>query len=392
MQQTNHKGNAPLSLLTPSLKLKNCLSIIPLDCTSRPFSSPTFVQKEPINIAMGFDAAYAVHSLTTLASIFGTSKTPENLEIYLLHAEIFSPELKQKFFDLAPSPQQIHFLLIDEALFKKLPIVQEHITLPTYYRLLLPDLIAQSKILWIDGDTIVCEDIAHLYHENLDGFLLGASPDITEKDEKKRLAQFYHLSEKIPAESYINAGISLFNLDKIREDYPNLLQSCQDFIEKHPNVIQLEDQDLLNLLFLGRIKRLALKWNLAAPIFYCDRNANDFTDEMLLEAISRPGIIHYTCAWNKPWKTKVRTRFKGLYWYWRRKAGLPPQGIKERLAEILSPCYYLEKNGRNFLRTAFFLLPWMKLLSSENKAHIGKWQGIFPVQNKKDIKNENNHV
>ena len=79
----------------------------------------------------------------------------------------------------------------------------------TYYRLLLPLMIPYKRIIYLDNDILVFKDLLELYQTPFnDNYVLG-SLDMT-SDSLDYLG--------IKSDRYINSGILLLNLDKIRKD------------------------------------------------------------------------------------------------------------------------------------------------------------------------------
>jgi len=118
-----------------------------------------------------------------------------------------------------------------------------------------------DKLLYLDSDTLMCRDISELFNTDLSGYCAGAIRDLAPINDP------YHptgITVKNFAKKYLNdgpyynSGVLLLNLAEIRKN-ENLL-----FETKIPLVYP--DQDLLNAAFVGKIKSLPLKYNLAPGI------------------------------------------------------------------------------------------------------------------------------
>lgn len=174
-----------------------------------------------------------------------------------------------------------------------------HFTPNTYYRLLAPDLFkAYKKVIYLDSDIVVNHDVAELYATDLDGYMMAAAYDThvvaycTQNPPlEQREYNMKTLGLKNP-EEYFQAGVSLFNVEALNKTYPSGYLIEQAASHK----LRWLDQDLVNMLFQGKIKRLPNKWNVMIA------NMPQFIDEYYLPADLRteyyearlaPYAVHY---------------------------------------------------------------------------------------------------
>ncbi len=187
-----------------------------------------------------------------------------------------------------------------------------HFKIETYFRLLLGDLLSDTyhKILYLDSDMVVCHDLAELYDENLDGYLVGACRDADTAGlymgvrEGKREYMDNVLKIEKPFD-YFQAGTVLFNLDLWRSTF----DTHEVFAFAQSNDWQLLDQDVLNYLCQGHVKLLDMSWN----VLYDWRGVRKdqicaraprwlFAD--YLEARRHPYVVHFAGP-DKPWYNPV---------------------------------------------------------------------------------------
>ncbi|MDD5940562.1 MAG: DUF4422 domain-containing protein [Lachnospiraceae bacterium] len=182
-----------------------------------------------------------------------------------------------------------------------------HITQETYYRFLIQEIMpAYEKVLYLDCDLIICEDVAQLYAVNVDGYMLGAVRDAdflgqiggADPNAHSYIENEFHM--KNPA-GYFQAGVLLFNEKEMRAAYT--LEQWLSFAS-HP--YRFNDQDILNLHCEGRVLYLDMAWNLihdmnhkrvAQVIAYAPADVQN----AYRKAHSHPKIIHYAGG-IKPWK------------------------------------------------------------------------------------------
>ena len=148
-------------------------------------------------------------------------------------------------------------------------------TYMTLMRLALPELLQKEhRVLWLDVDTIVTDDIGDLFDEDLGGCCIGA---VREPPWSR------------PGRVYYNAGVLLMDLDAMRGDvFMRLIQRI--------NTVRMgfKDQDAINDVLGGRIHDLSPIWNAsewtAKPIdskithFAADQ---EYTQQPLFKAYER---------------------------------------------------------------------------------------------------------
>ena len=124
------------------------------------------------------------------------------------------------------------------------------ITIESYFRLLLVDLLPTTvkRVLYLDIDIIVNKNLYELYNTDLKDLYLAACPTFKPMDYQ----DFVKLSEERAKNCYFNAGVILFNLEKMRDDkwdvsrFKKSYLKLFDYFGGNP---PYEDQGLLNYCF-----------------------------------------------------------------------------------------------------------------------------------------------
>lgn len=245
----------------------------------------------PIFLASG--NAYAPFVATTITSI--VKNTESFIDFYILDGGI-SKINKQKILKIKNKYDNfsVDFIDMKYARLDRFPNIG-HYSLNTFSRYFIPDLKPDlNKILYLDVDIIVKDDISKLYSQDLENYPIGAV-----------LEDFYpdnclHLKEMCPAynggSNYFNAGVLLLNIDYFRKN--NLTQKLIDTTIQFKDVLSCPDQDVFNLIFENNFKILDYKFN-----FMPDHKDNILksSKKEAIEAVNNPIILHYTCR--KPWIT-----------------------------------------------------------------------------------------
>ncbi|GLC87812.1 glycosyltransferase family 8 protein [Lysinibacillus piscis] len=246
-----------------------------------------------MHVACSTNKQFIQHMCVMLQSLI--TNTNENVFVHILHTEL--DENDQYFIQNLFKNQKkitVNFYHVEKNLLENIPIIADSLTIETLFRLLLPMELPVDidKVLYIDSDIVIKDDIYDIYKIDLKNYYLAAVVDVYEK-----------ILETIKFDNilnYFNAGFILINLKKWREE--KFLDRCLKFANQYPERIQLADQDVLNGVLNGEWMRLPLKWNLVRN--FVDNKENYykyFSHEEIEDALNNPSIIHYTSA-KKPWK------------------------------------------------------------------------------------------
>lgn len=220
----------------------------------------------------------------------------ENLKEYAMHSSLIFKNVGNAF---------------DHA-FTNIP----HITRPTYFRLLIPDLLKEDKCIYLDTDTIVMSDLQELFNISFDNcYIAGVwHPGIMMFDWEESIRK----NAKIPsAEQYINAGVLVMNLGLMRKD-----KIVKQFLELVPQNMPSQDQDIINHVCYGKIVFLPFKYNVMTKL--SDKCIGDYkgccTEAELKEAWNEPCIIHFADRY-KPWNSGSCV-FMDYWWNYYRRSKL----------------------------------------------------------------------
>lgn len=257
-----------------------------------------------IPVAMASDRNYAMQMGVTITSLLNTARESTFYDIHCLVTEDFAEEDKLKIELLGDefSNFKITFHKINDILLESIYIHTAHITKTSFYRLYLAELLKDiNKIIYLDTDIIVCADLSNLYRYALDNnYVAGVkAPGYYYPDEWR----FQKLKElDIPfMNHYINAGVLLLNLQKIRED-----GLTDKFFQLAKKNYKSEDQDVLNVACYGKIKCLPYRFNVQNK-YMGEESAEKYKLSMvipndeIMEAQKNPVIIHFANQ-VKPWQ------------------------------------------------------------------------------------------
>lgn len=245
-------------------------------------------KKGPIPIFFSIDNNYAPYLAAAVHSLIQNASKEYQYSVIVLHQGL-SNENQKRIGRLAADDVSIRFVPIEsglEAITDRMSnrLRCDYFTMTIYFRLFIPKMFPEyDKGIYLDSDIIVAGDIAELFETDLGDNLIGASLDHSVQ-EVPELVAYMDKGVGVGHENYINSGILLMNLKRLRE-----VQIDQEFLRLlttyHFDTIA-PDQDYLNVLCRGSIRYLDEVW-----------------DAMPAEGkppLSHPKIIHYN-LFSKPW-------------------------------------------------------------------------------------------
>ena len=165
-------------------------------------------------------------------------------------------------------------------------------TMATYARLALSRLLPAEvgKVVWLDCDVLVTEDLERLWTtEMADRHLLAVQdPCVPFVSSRYGIRRWRELG--LPKQAkYFNAGVMLIDLDRWRQD--DIGERDRDYGRERGADVMFWDQEGLNAVLCGRWGELDVRWN------YCP----GFTPRERPESARlEPWIVHFAGTL-KPW-------------------------------------------------------------------------------------------
>ncbi len=258
------------------------------------------------------DENYLFYTTVAITSMAENANKDTFYQIYVLVSEGLGnghpllTDLQERYANI-----RISLIPVDGSEFQGVTIHNKHITKATFYRLLLSELLPEEKCLYLDSDIIVNTDLQELYGTDIGEDYIAGVRDlwidlITEEAREIRRAR-----TDIPSmEQYVNAGVLLLNLAKIRADH--MAEKFRSHMQKD---YLFEDQDILNVCCYDHIRHLPAKWNLfTAFMGQMEELEEKGIDERTLQYMEeKKGILHYATLLIRPWVSK-RFLCNDIWW------------------------------------------------------------------------------
>ena len=241
-----------------------------------------------IPIFFTIDDSYAPFLAVALNSAIKNSDPQRNYKAVVLYQDLGADNisrlqaLQTENFKIELMPIRANMEALDDRMSNRLRC--DYFTLTIYFRLFIPSMFPQyDKGIYIDSDVVLTDDIAKLFDIDIGENYIGACNDLSIADIPPLVA-YTEKAVGVNAKEYINSGVLLMNLKKMRDD--DLEGHFLALLNKYHFDSIAPDQDYLNAMCNGKIYYLEEKW---------DTMPND-AKPMLTET----SLIHYN-LFSKPW-------------------------------------------------------------------------------------------
>mgnify|MGYP003481915625 FL=1 len=260
-----------------------------------------------IPIFFTIDDAYAPFLGVALNSAVKNSSADRKYKAIVLHENLSDANIKKlkalesDNFKIELTPMKANFEVLDDRMSNRLRC--DYFTLTIYFRLFIPAMFPEyDKGIYIDSDVVLTDDIAKLFDTDIGDNFIGACNDLSIADIPPLVA-YTENAVGVKGKEYINSGVLLMNLKKMREcdfegHFLNLLNTYH-FDSIAP------DQDYINAICNGKIYYLDEVW-----------------DAMPNEAkppIKDTKIIHYN-LFSKPW-CYDNIQYEEFFWKYAEDSG-----------------------------------------------------------------------
>ena len=246
-----------------------------------------------IPISMSLNNDYIYPTIIAITSILENAYSYTKYDFYILYTSNFLKENKNKlknFEKKYPNKCSINLKNMTNFKFKNAKLSGPMQSIATYYRLILPELLPNiNKIIYLDGDTLILDDLKEMYDINVDNYYYKGFLDIG-------------IDLFLPNnDNYICAGILLINLDNLRKD--DIINKMYDYMIKNNDNLYYHDQTIINGVCSEKIGILPPyfgifnMYNLKSLFKFANKTYKNkkyrYTNEELRKAYFHPKILHF---------------------------------------------------------------------------------------------------
>lgn len=260
-----------------------------------------------VPVVLAANERYVPILYTCVQSVVEHCSDDRNYEIYIFHTDICKRSQEMFQERLTGCNVKIVFADVGQKVSGYILRAKEHITTETFYRFLILDILkSYAKVVYLDCDLIVCEDVAKLYDTELGSHLIAAAqdPDFAGQCNMKHSDMRSYCKDTLGMENpfaYFQAGVLVLNVEEL-----NKTVTVEQLLEMaDTGIYRFSDQDILNIVCKDRTVYLDMAWNM---LFDCGRfrwqEVIRYAPHDILDAYEKarkqPYIIHYA-GFQKPW-------------------------------------------------------------------------------------------
>jgi lipopolysaccharide biosynthesis glycosyltransferase len=286
------------------------------------------VNRQPLSCPLVFacDEGYAMPLATTMRSVVESNASHWPIDMYVLSDGVSQPARELVEQSLPPGAANIRWVTVDLGGYDGFS-TPTHISRTTYARLVIPRVLPEAldRVLYLDADLLVLDDLEKVCGLPMDGVLVGAVLDTVDGILKRGEPGW----EAVPrVAGYFNAGVLLINLAAWRRE--RVAEQAMEYLGRNPDCVFC-DQDPLNVICDRRWKALDARWNY--PCFM----SGAITD---LPADKRPGIAHFLTR-RKPWDPRYRSPNAAIFDSFRRRtrfARTPTERVRDAVVRFVAGC------------------------------------------------------
>ncbi len=248
-----------------------------------------------IPIVFSFNDHYTIPAGVCIHSLLSNAGLNTFYEIYILHSgQRLCKENRHKINQLTEQFDNctISYIELNDNFKNEYEV--RNVSIETYYRLLIPNLIKKyDKVIYCDCDICFNGDLSDLYNISLNDKYIAAVANFHKTNISKKFKKYAKKIDVNPLQ-YFNAGVILLNSKKIFDN--QVINNC--ILPLLGKKFKYQDQDILNIVFKDQSILISPEFNFTLYQNY------DITQKWI------PKVYHYLLQ--KPWNYPVA--FGNIWW------------------------------------------------------------------------------
>lgn len=252
-----------------------------------------------IPIAFITDENYVMPSCISIVSLLKNKHKNTKYKIFILVNNI-SDKSKNMLKQISLDNSELKIIVSDEIKELQNKFGQHrHVTKTSLLKFLLADLIDEDKLIFLDSDTFIRDDLTDMYNTDISNYYGAVVKDILSERGSTNHLKKMNFDNKF----YFNSGVMLLNLNKMRQD--NISKALFDYRSNKYNYFM--DQDALNMVLGKKVKFLSYKYNFLNVYYkwWNSKKLSEFFEEKLsnnkVDVFKSVKILHFGGP-DKPWE------------------------------------------------------------------------------------------
>ena len=269
-----------------------------------------------INVLYASDNGFSDILGVSLQSLLSTTK--QTVSVYVVSESITAKNKENLFQVCASFHQYISFIdmpSLSTANDQKIDIGRYSISM--FSRFMVDTLLPRDihRLIYLDCDTLVVQDISMLWSLELSGKTMGAMNDLRSSLYCKNLGMEV-------GGCYVNSGVLLIDLDRYRE--LKLESILLEGVIKYNGLLEFPDNDILCKTLAQEIIQLPHQFNAISLLYSCSFSelrrmrhpSHMITKSAYEDAVVHPAIVHFTSCVSfksRPWEAQCNHPMVNLF-------------------------------------------------------------------------------
>ena len=271
--------------------------------------SSVFLGKTTVHLAYMTDRNYLPYVETSIYSAYKNKKPTTFYQIHVIAKDFTEADIKEI------KKLETNSLKINIYPTKPLNLDMSHLGRFASFeislqKLFIAEYLKIDKVLYLDADTLVLDDLSKAYQTDLKNNYVAAVKDGLMYQHPEHIAEIGLAWRGF----YFNSGIMLLNLKAIRQD--NIIKSALIYFNTHQEIFG--DQDVLNVVFKDKVAPLSYRYNCNSTFF--EEKSAAFLGKFYEEHVPTPpqkvyetaAILHF--AGHKPWTPYFTHKYLKSLW------------------------------------------------------------------------------
>lgn len=256
------------------------------------------------NICYITDNGYVQHTLVSMASLVANKHPTSTYKVFVVCDKV-DQDKKDLFKKFSNDGFKIEIVDVENQDFEKKSYeIGKYISASTYIRLRLPSILkGTDRVLYMDGDIIVQDDLTKLFNIDMeDKYTIAGSLDYGICVQSLTWNKVDYIRKTLPGyeRTYVNAGVLVMELNRLRKS--KFEERCKELYDTRKDFIYA-DQDIINFAEQRNIKVFPIYWN--CPILALHINYANQSPELIQKMIGRTYHIGYGDLMDIVYKSKI---------------------------------------------------------------------------------------
>lgn len=261
-----------------------------------------------IALVFSCDTDYAPYLSVALQSLIIHTTGEMTYDIVVLETTL-TDEIKRRLSDSIKHENiSIRFFNMEAFMSEKSFYILNHFSTATYYRIFIEKIFPlYEKVIYMDCDALLLDDIASLYSIDLGDNILAAVRDteVIKRLWSKNRRELTYFNEYLGLRNswnYFQCGLLIFN---IKEVIKNRFLDMSLTVLKKITAPRFVDQDIINVVAEGKVMMLPQRWNVENHLIVYNADISSVLPQDAYieykDGLEKAAFLHYSSS-KKPWR------------------------------------------------------------------------------------------